>query len=110
MRFFVPQSKPSHYDRDYQAIAEAVKSQLGWKLADRQIYSLRHQSGKHEIQFEVGELAPPENYYQVIAILESNSYIVFTRARDGRAGTTILVDKAEVLAIEDFESKKATKS
>jgi hypothetical protein len=107
MKFFVPQAKPSEYNQVYQGICDSVKDQLGWKLSPRRIASLRHLQHKTELQFEVGQLAPPENYYQVLAILESNAYIIYTRSSDGRSGTTILIDKAEVLAVTDFNLSRA---
>lgn len=103
LRFFVPQAKKSEYETTYQAIIDHVKDQLGWKLSERRIASLRHIHDKREFLTEVGELEPHEQRYQVMAIFESNAYIVFTRTPDGRAGTTILVDKTEALATIDFE-------
>ncbi len=104
LRFFVPQAKRGDFEAVYQGIIAQVKDQLGWKISDRRIYSLRHLHDKREFLTEVGELEPHEHRYQVMAILESNAYIVFTRTTDGHSGTTILVDKTEALAVTDFES------
>ena len=81
----------------------ALKDQLGWKLTDRRIYSLHYLHDKKESFLQVGEVEPQERRYQVMAIFESNAYIVFTRTPDGYSGTTILVDKTEVIAAVDFE-------
>jgi len=104
LRFFVPQAKKSEYEASYQAIIDHIKDQLGWKLSERRIASLRHIHDKREFLTEVGELEPQEYRYQVMAIFESNAYIIFTRTPDGHTGTTILVDKTEALATIDFET------
>jgi hypothetical protein len=106
MKFFVPQAKPSEYEAAYGAIIATLKDQFGWKISDRRIASLHHIHDKREFRTEVGELDPHEHRYQVMAIFESNAYIVFTKTPDGFNGTTILVDKTEVLAASDFDAPK----
>src|SRR5689334_7653973 len=106
MKFFMPQAERSNTEASYQAILASLKSQLGWKITDRRIYSLHYLHDKKEHSLQVGELEPQERRYQVMAIFESNAYIVFTRTPDGYSGTTILVDKTEVLAAVDFDPVK----
>jgi hypothetical protein len=103
MRFFVPQSKKAQQLSDYQAIIALLKDQLRWPIEDRKIYSLSYTHDKKDYSVEVGKLEPLEGRYTVLAILDSSVYLVFTKAKDGRPGTTILVNKTEVTQVVEFE-------
>lgn len=102
----MPQVERRDSETEYQKILAALKSQLGWKFTDRRLHNLHYLHDKREYEMQVGELEPQERRYQVMAIFESNAYVVFTRTPDGFSGTTILVDKTEVLAAVDFDEVK----
>ena len=106
----MPQADKGNTEATYQAIVAQVKDQLGWKLSERRIYSLHYLHDKKEYTVQVGELVPREHRFQVLAIFESNAYVVFTRTPDGYSGTTILVDKNEALGVVDFEPIKIRQS
>lgn len=102
----MPQAEKGNTEANYQAIVAQIKDQLGWKLTERRIFSLHYLHDKKEFTVQVGELVPREHRFQVVAIFESNAYVVFTRTPEGYSGTTILVDKNEVIAAVDFEPVK----
>ena len=103
MKFFVPNTKPADVEAAYKGIADSLKSQFRLPLVERRIYSLNYLNSKRKWRAEVGKLEEQEERYEILAIFESKSYIVFTRAQDGGQGLTIMIDKSEVTAIEDFE-------
>ena len=86
----------------YDGMAVALKDQLRTTITDRRIFSLRYTHDKKKRQLQVGQLEQQEKRYEVMAIFESSPYIVFTQAKGGDHGITILVNKDEVTDIEDF--------
>lgn len=104
MQFFIPQVSRLDAPGVYRGIADLLKSQLRLPILERQIYSLSYTNSKKKWFAQVGELEQNEHRYEIVAIFESKQYIVYTRAKTGGAGPIILVDKAEVTAVEDFES------
>jgi len=100
--FFIPQTHKAHQSAAYQTIIDGVKDQLGCKITDRRIYSLHYTHDKKNYSAVVGQLEEIEKHHKIIAILEANLYIVFTRAVRTRDILTILVNKDEVHTIEDF--------
>lgn len=103
MEFFIPETKPSQTEAVYTGMMEALKEQLRWPITPRRIFKLKYIHDKKPWQAEVGQLERQGNRYQILAIFESNCYIVFTRDTDGSHGVTILVNKDEVTDIEDFQ-------
>lgn len=89
----------------YAGITDSLKEQLRWPITPRRIRSLDYIHDKKRCRVEVGQLESQENRYRILAIFESNHYIVFTRADDGGHGVTILVNKDEVTAVEDFRAE-----
>ncbi|MFI5240434.1 MAG: hypothetical protein ACHQUB_01875 [Candidatus Saccharimonadia bacterium] len=75
-------------------------------MSAQRIYSLDYTHDKKHIHMEVGKLEPLENTYEVIAIFQSNSYVVFTKTKTGANGVTILVSKDEVEKIVEFEDNR----
>ncbi len=102
MNFFVPQTKKSQQEATYQAISEQIVDQMRWTIAPRRIFSLRWIHDKKEYYAEVGKKEQNEYRYQIMAIMESNSYLIFTRSESGTSGTTILVNKDEVTEVLEF--------
>ncbi len=103
MKFFVPQAKKSEQEATYQAISEQIVEQMRWTIAPRRIYSLKWLHDKKQYSAEVGQLEHNENRYTIMAILESNAYLIFTRGKNGAPGTTILVNKDEAYDVVEFE-------
>lgn len=103
MQFFIPQAKKAEYEVQYQAIIDALKDQFRWTINDRKIFSLSYLHDKKDYTVEVGRLEPLENRYETVAILESSTYLVFTRTKSGAPGVTILVNKDEAQSVVDFD-------
>ncbi|MDP4038419.1 MAG: hypothetical protein Q8P54_00400 [bacterium] len=102
MQFFIPHTPKTNQLATYQSIIDAIKYQLGCKITDRKIYSLRYTHDKKDYSAIVGQLEQIENRYKVLAIIEANLYVVFARAVRTHDILTILVNKDEVHTIEDF--------
>jgi len=103
MKFFIPHAKPGQCELEYQGIADALKRQFRLPIVERRIFSLKYTDGKNKYRVEVGQLEEQEDRYEILAIFECKCFMVVTRAANGSAGPTILVDKSKVTAIEDFD-------
>jgi hypothetical protein len=75
---------------------------MSWKVVKRRIYSLGFTHDKKKYHVEVGGFDPFEHNYEVLAILESNTYLIYGRRPNNGRTTTILVNKAEVDSIVEF--------
>jgi hypothetical protein len=102
MKFFIPNTKPHDAEDAYKALADSLKSQFRLPILDHRIYRLDYTNSKRRWRAEVGKLEEQEDRYEILAIFESKSYIVFARSKTTNDGLTIMVDKSEVTAIEDF--------
>ena len=102
MKFFIPHVKARQYEDTYEEITKLLREQLRTPIADRRIFSLRYTHDKKEWYAEVGQLEEQEGRYEILAIFESKPFIVFTQLKNGDQGLTILVNKDEVTAIEEF--------
>ncbi len=102
MKFFIPHSNDeSEAISVYQGIKSFAETQTSWTISGRRIYSIsyRHEGKKYtatvgERENRVGE--------EVIAILDSVTYLVCTPNRGVIRGEPILVGKAEATIVEDF--------
>jgi hypothetical protein len=103
MKFFVPHAKRAECETVYTDIARSLKDQFRMRIDERRIFALDYVNSKRRWRAEVGQLEQQEDRYEIIAIYESKSYIIFTRTQSGEAGLTIMVDKSEVTAVEEFE-------
>ncbi|HSX02228.1 MAG TPA: hypothetical protein VLI05_02835 [Candidatus Saccharimonadia bacterium] len=101
MQFFLPHAG-SEPEVAYQRIVAILKSQFRLPIMERRIFSLRYTNSKRRWRAEVGELEQQEGLYEILAIFESKSYIIYTRTRGGNAGPIIMVAKDEVTAVEEF--------
>src|SRR5882672_1521269 len=104
MEFFIPQT-PNGESAEvaYAGIVDSLKDQLRWTITPRRIFGLKYVHDKKTCSVKVGQLGGQGDRYMILAIFESNHYIVYTRgAASGGTGTTILVNKDEVTSIEDF--------
>ena len=109
MRFFVPgcdedQVKSAEVWESVQRFAEQT---LGWAVSSRKIYKLDYIHDQKTRLDRVGSLASG-NREEVIAILESNAYLVCTANRGVLRGMPMLVGTDEVIRAEDFEGPSAT--
>jgi hypothetical protein len=102
VQFFVPLSGTGDEEAVYQAIIKSVESQMRWRIADRRIYKLSYLHDKKRYRVQVGDKDPVEDRYEVMAILESSVYIIYSRAIDGNHGMTIMVNKTEVTEVIEF--------
>jgi hypothetical protein len=102
MKFFVPTTTtPESAEQLYEAIKAFAKDTLQWQISDRKIFRIAYvHDGKAE-QAEVGKRSNV-NHEEVLAILESNAFLVCTPNRGGLRGGPILVGTGEVRGIEDF--------
>ncbi len=102
MKFFIPHAKATEAEEVYKSMADSLKSQFRLPILDRRIYSLDYVNSKRRWRAEVGKLEEQEDRYEILAIFESKSYIIYARSKTTNDGLTIMVDKTEVTAIEDF--------
>ena len=103
MKFFIPHTPAAEADATYQKLAQLLRLQFRLPIVERRIFNLTYTNSKKEWFAEVGELEEQNGEYEIVAIFESKTYIIFTRAADGRDGVTIMVDKAEVTDVEEFD-------
>ncbi len=104
MRFFVPHTSATEAEATYRSIASLLKLQLRLPIVERRIYNLNYANNKKYWYAEVGLLEEQENQYEILAIFESKSYIIYTRSVAGGAGPIIMVDKTQVTDVEDFDA------
>ena len=109
MKFFLPHAKDKkEEDTNYEAIKKFAKEQLGWDISDRRIFSIRYfqlaraRLSSKEYYAEVGKILSL-NGEEVIAILESNTYLIITPNRGCVRGMPILISKSNAYAVVDFE-------
>ncbi|MEW6686790.1 MAG: hypothetical protein AB1393_11390 [Candidatus Edwardsbacteria bacterium] len=103
MKFFIPGAKD---DREAQDILESIKKfakkTTGWNVTDRKIFSIKFKHRRKEYVAEVGQ----QDWVTgetVIAILESDTFLVCTPNQGVIRNMPILVGKREVDSIVDFE-------
>lgn len=101
-KFFIPHVKPRASEADYESILASVKYQFNWPVTTRRISSLSYTRDKKLVTARIGEHLPFEHKFEVVAILESNLYLIITRSEGGHPGPTILVDTKEVTESTEF--------
>ncbi len=106
MNFFVPQATRREQETAYAEIVTLFEEQMRWEVKPRRIQSIKYRYDKHDYYAEVGGLDPSEGRYEVLAILESNVYVVYARSKDGVHGTSTLVSKEEVYELSEFDAPK----
>ena len=103
MKFFIPTVQDDRKAEDvYQAIVKFAKYTMGWEISNRRIRSIAFRDKGKLVRAIVGEADPAEGE-SVIAILDSNTYLVCTSNRGVVKGMPIMVGKYEVFDSEDFE-------
>lgn len=106
MDFFVPAAdSPDEAEKVWQATRQFAKDNLGWEVGDRRIFRLSGIHAGERIVCEVGK-AEPYGGEVVVAILESNAFLVCTANRGVLRGEPILVGTSEVDSVIDFDAPK----
>ena len=103
MKFFIPFAKDAkETEKVYSGIKKFAKETLGWDVTDRKIFRLSYTHNGERRFAEVGkkdyQLKEP-----IIAILESNAYLICTTCRGVIRGEPLLVGKDPSTSIEEFE-------
>lgn len=102
VKYFIPQTKRRDHAAAYNVMVAAVKDQLGAVVGERKIFSISYMQEKKHRYAEVGKLDQQEGRYEIMAILDWNPYIVFTRTKAGKPGVMVLISKDDVTNIQDF--------
>ncbi len=103
MEFFIPkEDNPELAEKLYQSVKLFAKDTLRWVITDRRIFSIEYtHAGKYH-KAVVG-LINDTNNEEIVAILESNAYLICTPNRGVLRSMPILVGQEEIRHIEDFE-------
>jgi hypothetical protein len=103
MEFFVPAAEtPEEAEKVWQATRTFAKENLGWDIGQRRIFRVTWIHEGKAIDCKVGE-REPYGGETVVAILESNAFLVCTANRGVLRGEPILVGRQEVSSIIDFD-------
>jgi allophanate hydrolase subunit 1 len=103
MKFFIPDVNDEQLAvKTYQAIITFAKDTLGWNVSNRKIFQINYKHNSEYHEAEVGK-NNDTNGEKIIAILESNAYLVCTPSRGVIRGMPILVGIEEIFNIIDFE-------
>lgn len=103
MKFFMPQVAEPQVETVYQSLVEAAKSQMKITITPRRIYGLNYVHDKRTLRLVVGGAHPEHLGHIILAILESNPYMVVTHSLRGGGGLTILVNGSEVTETVEFD-------
>jgi hypothetical protein len=103
MKFFMPAAEDEEQaERVYNSVVKFNREQLRWEVSARRIFSIRWVHEGTEYYAEVGKPAPRLGE-PVLAILESNAYLICTPSRGVVRGEPMLVGTNEVIHLVDFE-------
>jgi hypothetical protein len=113
MKFFIPDvTDADQAEQIWQATTKFAKQTLGWQVTDRRIFRITYHHGEESHHAEVGKCQQredssgrrrPMGAEPVLAILQSNAYLVCTPTRGVLSGMPILVGQDELTWAEDFE-------
>jgi len=102
MRFFVPSASKAQAEPAYQEMKRSLVDQLRFPIQERRIFKLTYADGKRTLRVEIGESKPQESQYIAVAIFEAGVFIVLNQTPRGGSGPIVLIDKSQVIEIEDF--------
>jgi allophanate hydrolase subunit 1 len=103
MKFFIPNvDDPKLEQQTYEAIKAFAKTTLGWEVSERRIFSITYTHDGKRQHAEVGKICKANNE-TVIAILESNAYLICTPTRGVICGMPLLVGDSDALGVQDFD-------
>jgi hypothetical protein len=103
MRFFIPdEPDAAKAEERYEAIKKFASNTMKWEITDRRIFRLTFKEEGKECQAQVGKQDPITGEI-IVAILESNAYLVCTPNRFLRRGEPLMVGREEARWVEEFE-------
>jgi hypothetical protein len=103
MEFFVPACEtPEKAEEIWEATRTFAKENLGWEIGSRRIFRVTGTHDGKSIDCQVGKIEPYGGE-TVIAIFESNAFLVCTANRGVLRGEPILVGVQEVVSVTDFD-------
>ncbi len=104
MEFFVPAcDSAEEAEKVWEATRTFAQENLGWEVSGKRIFRITGVHDGKAIDCEVGKAEPYEGN-MVIAILESNAYLVCTANRGVLRGEPILVGREEAGSIIEFDA------
>lgn len=102
MKFFVPHTIDNERAEDaYNNIVKRNDNYLG-KILEKRIYSITYKHNGKKYHSCVGEMHEIINE-PILAILESNIFLVCTPNRGVFRGEPILVGHDEIISVEEFD-------
>ena len=103
MKFFVPGAESQEQaEKIYAGIKDSVRKSTGYSIATRRIFRIEYRHGGITQEAEVGKPSSA-NGEEVMAIFQSDLYLVCTPTRGVISGSPLLVEQNEVLQAVDFE-------
>lgn len=103
MRFFIPGAEtPEEAEQVYAATKKFAAETMGWEIGDGRIRSITYTDKGKSVRATVGEPEPREGQL-VVAILDSNTYLVCTPNRGVIRDMPIMVGKLEVTHVDWFD-------
>jgi len=107
MRFFVPPTTdPAVAEQAYDGIRSFARESMGWDVLDRRIYEIKFRDRSGVLTARVGEVLDLRGERGlVVAILQSNTYLICTPERGVMRGIPIMVGANEVEGVTDFEAE-----
>ena len=102
MKFFVPGVKSAEgAEKNIARIRKFAEKTIGTPLTEKRIFRISYQCERGEESAEVGK---PECSCgePVIAIFESDCYLICTPSRGVLSGTPVRVEKKEAGTVEEF--------
>ena len=103
MEFFIPDiDDEEQAEKIYQGIVSFAKETMGWNIGSKRIFKIAYRDGGKDHVAEVGK-KESTNGEIVMAILQSNAYLVCTPSRGVVKGMPILVGGNEAYHVTDFD-------
>jgi hypothetical protein len=107
MKFFIPHTeKPDEAEHVLNAVRTFAATTTGWTITDRRIFRIAFRHNGKDLVDEVGK-PDPSNGEVVVAILESNAFLVCTRNRGASLGMPLLVGHDDAYSVAYFEPDEA---
>jgi len=105
MKFFIPHAKDdAERDSVYNGIFKFAQETTWKDIIEKKIFAIDYKHEGKDYHAEVGKIEDVEDE-EVIAILESEAYLVCTKNRGVVRGMPMLVGKDEIKSISLFEKE-----
>lgn len=102
VKFFVPYAKDEeHAQRLYNAICNFAMHNMGWKIKDTKIFSIKYGRDSKGYIAEVGKYFKPIRE-TVVAIIEGDVYMVCSENWGVKRGEPFFIGHNEVTSIINF--------